>query len=135
MSIRTKTGALNLDATDFQFTHQGVTIGLELSVTPGPDMPISAIVIAEKNGSTWETKELLAFEFDNQIEAMGITKWIETVLLPRVNGWLSKRFAGAGNPDPLPDWVPSVMADLDATLGTLRVTVRPDGVPQVSLGT
>lgn len=132
MSIRTKTGALNLDATDFQFTHQGVTIGLELSVTPGPDMPISAIVIAEKNGSAWETKELVAFEFDNQIEAMGITKWIESALLPKVNAWLAKRFAGAGNPDPLPDWVPESMVNLDKALGALRVTVRADGVPQIS---
>lgn len=136
MTIRTAAGPIVIDAGDFQFTHAGVTLGLKLTYSDTPVGRISSLYLAEKVGSEWKTdKEYeMALEFDGELRALGVTRWITEKLLPKLNAWLAKRFAsGPVTPDPVPDWVPQIMVDLDAALRTLQVAVV-SGVPKVSQG-
>lgn len=134
MSIQTKPGAPSLDSSDFQLSYSGVRVGVELRhvATPDGESVSSALMCELMPDGSWGYKATLAQDFIGDIKsAGGAMNWLRDTLIPKINAWLSARFA-AGGPPPDPVDAPPELIALDGLMGKLKVTVVA-GVPQVSL--
>lgn len=135
MTVHTA-GVLSLTATDFKITHLGVELGLKC-IDWGSGIPVISIV--EKKGTIYESNIIHEFGGDQstpEVEtkaAGGTVNWIKTVLLPKINVFLKKRFPAATTPTPT--FPPGSLADIDSQFskvlawapksdGTLSVVVK-----------
>lgn len=135
MSIQTQTGAPALDASDFQFSHAGITCGIELRHVQTPDgAHVTSLLACERAADGgWVYKRTLAQDFFAGIDAAGgVMQWVRNVLVPAINTWLRERFSGTQSPPPPDPSLPAQLVELDRLLSTLRVEVV-NGVPQVSI--
>lgn len=129
MTVHTS-GVLTLTATDFKTVHQGVEIGVKVVAWTG-SMPV--ITLVEKKGTLYEATYIL-FAFDDvslakdvTVKAGGTVAWIKTVLLPKINEALLKRFPKTGTTTP-PTTEAAALADIDAQLGkVLAWSPQADG--------
>lgn len=117
MTVQTATGVPVLDSGDFQTTTNGVTWGLKLRYVATPDGAGALdLFVIDPAGP-----KPLILDFGGALQDVGVTAYMTSVLIPKVNDWFKTRFGGGSTTTPPPS-VPQMILDLDKALKALTAT-------------